>query len=301
MRGFGVATLCVALAGIAIVAAPASASNGGRIAFGSGYPEHIWTVKPNGNQLRDLNAGAPADKLYCSPAVSPDGTRIAYVDEYTNPPLAAPNSGFSSLVVANSDGSGARVIPNAFVGGYGCLNEVSWSPDGHHMAYAGGSPTSSTPTQTITVNVDNPLELPRQVSDGQHFYYSAFWSPDGTRIAADGDDGHEHVFSVDGRSPAVTSDRYGCALSGWAPDSARLLEACDGREVQAMGIWSVRAGDLGDPQPVYLGAAYDATYSPDGRTIALRLNGQLATMPADGSAPPTVLVGQDTYGISWGG
>src|SRR4051812_11099456 len=115
MRGCGLSALCALLATTAIVAGPASAaSNGGRIAFAPGYPLHIWRAKPNGRGLRDLKAGAPADKTYCSPALTRDGTRIAYVDSGTSPPLAAPDSGFSSLIVANPDGSGARVIPNAF-------------------------------------------------------------------------------------------------------------------------------------------------------------------------------------------
>src|SRR4051794_17105291 len=110
MKGRGLATLGVALVGMAFTAAPALAANSGKIAFASGNPMHIWTVKPNGKALHDLTGGAPADKAYCSPALSPDGGRIAYVDRGTKPPLDPPtsNSSDSSIIIANSDGSGAR-------------------------------------------------------------------------------------------------------------------------------------------------------------------------------------------------
>src|SRR3954468_9414647 len=105
MKGRGLATLGVALVGMAFTTAPALAANSGKIAFASGNPFHIWTVKPNGKALHDLNAGAPADKTYCSQALSPDGARIAYVDLGTKPPLDPPSSSSdSSIVIANSDG-----------------------------------------------------------------------------------------------------------------------------------------------------------------------------------------------------
>src|SRR3954471_23310833 len=119
---------------MSVASAPAWAAslNSGKIAFATGDPLHVWTVKPNGKALHDLNAGAPADKTYCSPALSPDGTRIAYVDLGTKPPLEPPtsNSSDSSIIIANSDGSGARVIPDAMEQSYFCFNDLSWSPDG---------------------------------------------------------------------------------------------------------------------------------------------------------------------------
>src|SRR3954454_7342211 len=106
MKGRGLATLGVALVGMAFTTAPALAANSGKIAFASGNPLHIWTVKPNGKALHDLNAGAPAAKTYCSPALSAAGTRIAYAVWGTKPPLEPPtsNSSDSSIIIANSDG-----------------------------------------------------------------------------------------------------------------------------------------------------------------------------------------------------
>ena len=303
MARTALAAVCVAVGSMLCMSAPAWGANGGKIAFGSGDPIHIWTVKPNGKGLRDLNSGAPADKRYCAPALSPDGTRIAYVDYATRPPLSDPNSSWSSLMVANSDGSGAYAIQTAWVFGSLCLHTLSWSPDGRSIAYTGSAPTA-TAAGIMAVQADTPLALPRTiVGDTQHSYFSALWSPDGDRIAADGDDGHEHIFSADGQSAAVTSSRDTCTLAAWAPDGAGLLEQCAASAGESAGIWRVRASDLGDHVPVYLGSTYDAAYSPDGAQIALRMNFgypiYLGTMPADGSAAPTALLERDAYGISW--
>ena len=314
MKCRGIAALGAALAVIAMTATPtmAASPNSGKIAFAAGNPLHVWTVKPNGKGLRDLNAGAPAGKTYCSPALSPDGTRIAYIDAATPPPIDAPHpneSSPSSIVIANSDGTNARVVPNADEYGYFCLNELAWAPDGHHLAFPGYVTTDPRPDTDpggflSVINADNPLELPRRIGDATAYvFYTAFWSLDGSRLAADGDDGHTHIFRLDG-GPSVTSADYHCHLSGWAPSSARLLQTCEGPpwSTDAQGVWSVDANDLVSRTPVYLGAAGDGVYSPDGSRIAMRLDGQLATMPADGSAAPTVLVDRtDVYGISWSG
>src|SRR3954471_23893570 len=125
---------------MSVASAPAWAAslNSGKIAFATGDPLHVWTVKPNGKALHDLNAGTPADKTYCSPELSPDGARIAYVDWGTKPPLDPPSSSSdSSIVIANADGTGAHVIPTAVEQGYFCINNLTWSPDGHHLAFPG--------------------------------------------------------------------------------------------------------------------------------------------------------------------
>ena len=299
MRGFAV--LGLALAALAIGAGSASASNGGLIAFGSGSPTHVWTVKPNGKAARDLNAGDP--KTYCAPALSPDGTRIAYVDYDTHPPLSPANESVSTLVVANSDGSAARSISAAWVFASTCLNTLSWAPDGHQIAYAGSGVGLNTQTGITVIDVDSPVPLARTlVSDTMRTYFDPQWSPDGTRIATFADDARSHVFTVDGSAPPVTSPGTYCDPTSWSPDSTSLLVRCgDGptSSAEEKGLWNVRAVDLDGLLPVYPGNAYDGRYSPDGKRIAMRLNGQLATMPADGSAAPTVLLDRYPYGISW--
>ena len=281
--------------------APAlAASNAGHIAFASGDPSHIWTVKPNGKGLRDLNAGAPADKSYCGPALSPDGTRIAYVDG-SKPPLDPPtdNSSWSSLVVANSDGTAARTIGAAYVFAPFCDHGLSWSPDGHTVAYFGGG-VSLDAAGINTIDVDSVFPMPHRVAGEQNRdYFEVLWSPDGTRIAGSSDDAEMHVFSVDGSGTEVsTTNGYWCHPTSWSRDSLHLLVDCGRNPGYPDGISTLQANDLSNPQSLFP-VGRDAAYSPDGSQIALWQAGGLYLAPADGSTAPTLAVPMDARGISW--
>ena len=80
-----------------------------------------------GSQAQPITSG---DALDWRPAVSPDGTRVAFT----------PNRGGKRGVwVVAADG----VTPRSVVTG-DVLDRVSWSPDGRRLVYALGDDTGST-------------------------------------------------------------------------------------------------------------------------------------------------------------
>ncbi len=80
----------------------------------------IWRLNPDGSGPFQLTNDKRENG---SPAWSPDGTKFAYYSKQTN--------GSYQIMVANADGSGARVLTNA-----GNNFTPTWSPDGNWIAFA---------------------------------------------------------------------------------------------------------------------------------------------------------------------
>jgi dipeptidyl aminopeptidase/acylaminoacyl peptidase len=99
------------------------------------------------------------------PALSPDGTRIAYFDGMYDHS--------HNLWVANADGTGRRVVLDEEVSASGHMRGLTWAPDGERLAFA-------TDNSIYVVRLDG-TGLKRVVSGG--FAPAMQWSPDGSRIA----------------------------------------------------------------------------------------------------------------------
>ena len=169
---------------------------------------HVWTIEPDGTQVK-LAKGE-------QPAWSPDGSRIAYI--------RPARIGYQIWTMA-ADGSDRTQIP--LVRTY--YAAPSWSPDGSRLVYtsvgAGGH-------DLYTIGATAPFGAPVQVtrtpdSDEEH----PAWSPDGTRIAfeqlacttncgyrigvVDPDGAHYTLLT-----PETFDDE---TLPDWSPDSSTLL------------------------------------------------------------------------------
>jgi dipeptidyl aminopeptidase/acylaminoacyl peptidase len=101
------------------------------------------------------------------PALSPDGTRIAYFDGMYDHS--------HNLWVANADGTGRRVVLDDEVSASGHMRALTWSPDGGWLAFA-------TDSSVYLVRPDGTGL--RRVFSGDFVSAPAVqWSPDGSRIA----------------------------------------------------------------------------------------------------------------------
>ena len=101
------------------------------------------------------------------PALSPDGTRIAYFDGF--------GDHSHNLWVANADGTKRRVLLEEEFSGAGHMRSLTWAPGGELLAF-------STDDSLYVVRPDG-TGLRRVVSGGFVRAPAVQWSPEGSRIA----------------------------------------------------------------------------------------------------------------------
>ena len=120
-------------------------------------------VRLRGSRTTTILTG---DGVYAA-ELSPDGKRIAYIDT----PDAGFESASGSLMVAKSDGTGARRLrSNVVTPGFG----PSWSPDGTRLAiatYRDQEPDTWT-KGTVRVSDKKFVALPKSLQDGIRYRFS---------------------------------------------------------------------------------------------------------------------------------
>ena len=147
----------------------------------------------NGIHVVDLVRGT--DRLVLpgglvgEPSWSPDGTRIAFVQNGLQ---------YQQIFVMNEDGSGQTPVTPIL---HSYPSQPSWSPDGSRIAYESGQ-------QLFVVGMDGSAPLPLGV-EGRY----PTWSPDGTTIA---------YFA-----PALRDFREGCDVRETTPDGRHDVSLTD--------------------------------------------------------------------------
>ena len=130
-------------------------------------PFRIFLAKADGSgrvQLTTQAAGS-ADR---SPAISPDGTRIAFVTDR--------DGGFPEIYLMNLDGSGVSALTtNAFVDG-----NPSWTPDGTRLVVERCCANGT--SDLVAIDVLTGLETPITATT-THQEFDPVVSPDGTKVA----------------------------------------------------------------------------------------------------------------------
>jgi Tol biopolymer transport system component len=203
--------------------APASQSTeGGRIAFAS--EREIYLVNSDGSGLTQLTH-SDADVYNNQPALSPDGTRVAF---------ATVEGDQAGIGIIDVDGTGLRLLTT---NNMTHDSEPAWSPDGSQIAFVRGfDPTSEGvanftqcgPARIYLVNVDKAAANLTNLTPYQSATDPA-WSPDGTRIAfASNRDGNYDIYSmtVDGNDvQQLTRTDANEAEPAWSPDGKMIAYA----------------------------------------------------------------------------
>ncbi|MEW6757298.1 MAG: protein kinase [Acidobacteriota bacterium] len=294
--------------------------DGAALAFVSwrGGRPGIWKVGRLG--------GAPVPLLKDAedPAVSPDGTRLAFA--------RAAGEGFLRIGVASLDSPGEARLLSDGSGGIWDHRHPSWSPDGRTLCYEDHNdlwllPSEGGPARALTRD-DPPDTFPRWAPDGRHIYFtslregtSAIWrvepesarleritlgagpeaasslSRDGRRLAYSTSINRGALVLVDLATGERTSVRPGREAyePDLSPDGAALVFT--GNRGGRFDLWRVpltggRPG--GEPERLTetKGSCSHPTFSPDGKWIAYhRLEEgerDVWLMPAGGGEPSRV-------------
>lgn len=132
----------------------------------------LYSVPATGGTATPISDGQDA----LAPELSPDGTRIAFIDDSD----VTPSGGSPYLAVMSADGSNRHSLGVAG-------NRPAWSPDGTRLTYAEADPAagSNSPTRVAVINADGtghtqlasyPVGLTSDHTE------DPVWSSDGTSI-----------------------------------------------------------------------------------------------------------------------
>jgi Tol biopolymer transport system component len=251
----------------------------GTVLFVSGAPSHglgvdntdLLAATPNG-RIRDLTSSAGAEN---AAAWSPDGTRVVFA-RYSTTGHENGAIALESGIYTWAPGHGApQRIASCPDRGCG-QSEFAWSPNDRQLAFVSEN-------GAIEVMNADGSEV-HTVCDAKRCGYqlsTPLWSPDGLKL----------VFSNEGVSPfrqGTPPDSGATGANGpngsqepAIPTSKVWIANADGSGVQQLTQPTCKSGDHWASK----GCAFDAApaWSPDGKLIAFRRDGQVEVMDADGS------------------
>lgn len=150
-------------------------------------------------------------------------------------------------------------------------SDLTWSPDSTHLAYQGDNGVVYVwEVSADHVEVWNTWSIPCRFS-------SVYWGVDGIQIACAMVD--YSIVILPGKNITLSGHALGVQSLHWNPDGTQLVSVSRDRTVR---IWCVQTGKC---QAVWGEGAYDATWSPDGRTIMTVENGFRIRDRQNGQSP----------------
>lgn len=305
-----VAMLCM-FAGIGLALAPTSASatfpgESGRIAFSSdryGGTHNIFTMKPDGSEVRQLTFVTAARGAAFFASWSPDGTKLVFQER--NADLSV-----RQIWVMDRDGSNQhRLFSDP--GYFDFL--PSYSPDGTSVVFF-RCRTDFEACAIYRVSADGHgltaithLDAARNVVD-----VSPEYSPDGRTIAftsfnRGGVIAAIYLMDTRGRNiHRVTPTALEATDPDWSPDGSRLIFSTHCCNPLHSAIWSMHSDGTGLQQLSFPGASHDFNpeYAPGGQRIVIERDSpdfstsSIVTMTATGSNVDTIQ--PDAFLPAWG-
>ncbi|MFI5377954.1 MAG: TolB family protein [Tepidisphaerales bacterium] len=238
----------------------------------------IWTVKPDGSQLRQLSKPA-AEEQDVDPAFSPDGSRILFTST---------RGGSAGLWQMARDGTDARRVCDGDQGG--------WSPDGRQIVLRRGGKLF---TRDLAAGKDKLIS-----PDGWEKCSGPSWNPDGASIAFAhlGAENANAVYLLPaaGGTPAKVYDKQGACQPRWAPGGKSLVYETETH------LCTVNPDGTKNRLITYYGGVQRfARFSPDGTRLvfcqAASPEGpwELYIVPATGGTPVKLTEGGSDMYPDW--
>ncbi len=245
-----------------------------------GNPE-IYTMNADGSNVTRLTDDPAFDD---SPALSPDGARIAFLTARHDPNPQFPHLEYE-IYVMDADGSNPRRLTETET----AEDHPAWSPDGTQILFDADYDGDGF-YEIYTMNADGS-DVTRLTSNQANDQF-ADWSSDGSQIAFSSDrNGNWDIFvmEADGSNQRALTDSPDWELfPAWSPDGAQI--AYNGliprsrntdvfvMEADGSGVRQLTDSPRFDENPAW---------SPDGRQILFQTerdgNFELYVMNADGN------------------
>lgn len=231
------------------------------------------------------------------PAVSPDGTKIAFYSD---------RDGFPHLFLIGDGNSEPTAIQGNYVTGpppktkfldnldemtlsadlLGSYGAPAWSPDGSKVAYSAYDPNRVSAEVEILMNsietragnadiVVVPVGSSGQVvnlTDNPSFDGAPSWSPDGSKIAFNTNrDGtwEIYVMNSDGSNPTRLTHSAGSWFPSWSPDGSRIVYCSkgSGHTRPSISIMNADGSNMYELIQDDENSLWRPTWSPDGKYI----------------------------------
>jgi TolB protein len=270
-------------AAAAVVGAPAAGriAYQGRLVIGT---RGIIVMSGSGENPVELPHPAESDRI--TPALSPDGTMLAYA--------AKDGAAYKLWIVRLAADNSPVGDPMQVTTSDADDEQPAWSPDGQRLAYVSGT-ADKRALFTIPIKGGEPTEL---VSLGADFRNACpHWSPDSTRIVFSSG-GKLFIISADGRETRQLTDDG--MYPSWSPDGSRIAFF----RLKPEPALCVIAPEGGEPRMMVKNVEYfgETAWSPDGKSIAFKADkvgaaeGSLWLAPAAGGPAKELR----SYGVAHG-
>jgi Tol biopolymer transport system component len=257
----------------------------GRIVFGrvqlklfpggasSGHDFEIWSMAADGSDLRPVYTDQGSAT---TPAWSPDGSRVAFLDRARG----TQDLGTLRLLVSEADGSDLTLIAEGLTDP--AVRALAWSPDGAHVAVLDtkahhlgafdefGLPLAEIAVYTLDGTREGLVDVPGSAG-------GFAWFPDGqgfvvTRI---NQQGNVDLVSIDlqGQVLGVLAEDVALFSPAWSPDGSRIAFMRDeqligGVDVRVEDIWTVNTDGTGERRLTTDGGRKPSlAWAPDGARI----------------------------------
>jgi len=256
------------------------AAANGEFAFLDGTD--IKVSSADGSKVRTVSSfTSPVEQL----TFSPDGTQMAYRTVGTAP----------AIVVAASDGSGARVLAT---GSVATGDPIAWSPDSRRLAFTRLVSDGTIGTIEV-VNADGShlTQVVRDQTAETHDRFAPQWSPDGQWIAFLSTEANDYLAinvirpdGSDGHTVATSAINPYLPIVRWSPDPAT-------RRLAFVAGGYIKVFDLATSTERTIQQGRWPSWSPDGTRLAWYGDGsQVITLTESADVRPIQLFSSHAIG-----
>jgi eukaryotic-like serine/threonine-protein kinase len=253
--------------------------NGDFLYFVRGEPQHpgvgfLYQIPVLGGTPRKL-----VDDVDSAMSFSPDGRQMVYLRDSSS-------DASSTLIVANSDGTGERVLSKMPLPGY---SDPAWSPDGKWIAASVLDPGSQNLGRIVLLNADNGKE--KTIYAGSAILQKPTWMPDSEHlvfifhdVSSDWNGQVGEVAITAGKLHRITNDlnSYSNLTLGVTKDGKQLV-AIQITPQSAIYTMSSDPSGSANAKEIDNHVNTNVGWLPDGRLVALDYDGHISVMNADGS------------------